>query len=86
MLQLTLNLLFGGANTPNNAIYRKRYAVGPGFERPSRIVVALRLRKSSACVTPCLVGHRSKKQYSIVFCSLTGSGAPRIKRFFYFCA
>ena len=39
LLQLTLNLLFGDANTPNNAIYRKRYAVGPGFERPSRIVV-----------------------------------------------
>ena len=32
-----------------------------GFERPSRIVVARRLRKSLARVTPCLVGHRSKK-------------------------
>ena len=48
-----------------------------GFERPSRIVVALRLRKSAARVTPCFVGHRSKKQLLIVFCSLTGSGAPK---------
>ena len=38
-----------------------RYAVGPGFECPSRIVVARRLRKSAASVTSCLVGHRSKK-------------------------
>ena len=48
-----------------------------GFERPSRIVVARRLRKSTARVTPCFVGHRSKKQLSIIFCSLTGSGAPK---------
>ena len=51
-----------------------------GFERPSRIVVALRLRKSAARVTPCFVGHRSKKQLSIVFRSLTGSGAPKKKK------
>ena len=64
------------SNATNYSIYRKRYTEGPGFECPSRIVVARRLRKSSARVTPCLVGHRSKKQYSIVFCSLTGSDAP----------
>ena len=64
------------SDTTNNARYRKRYAVGPGFERPSRIVLALRLRKSAARVTPCFVGHRSKKQLLIIFCSLTSSGAP----------
>ena len=61
-----------------------RYAVGPGFECPSRIVVARRLRKSAASVTPCLVEHRLQKQHLVVFTSLTGSGAPRIKHFFIF--
>ena len=60
-------------------IYRKRYAVGPRFERPSRIVAARRLRKSSARVALCFVGHRFKKQSLIAFCSLTGSGAPKRK-------
>ena len=58
---MTLNLLFVGRTQRITQYTATRYAVGPGFERPSRIVVALRLRKSAACVTPYLVGHRSKK-------------------------
>ena len=83
--QLTPNLLFVGRTRQITQYTTKMwYAVGPYFECASRIVVAHRLRKSSARVTPCFVAHRLRNQYSIDFVSLTGSGAPRIKHFFYF--
>ena len=47
--------------------FNKTVIVNPGFERPSRVVVALRRRKSLARVTSCFVGHRSKKQLLISF-------------------
>ena len=63
----TVNLLFIGRTQRMMQYTATRYAVGPGFERLSCIVLARRLRKSSARVTPCFVGHRSKKNNTQLF-------------------
>ena len=73
----------GGGFEPRNPLHKRHPEFTRGcflssiwgsneFEfHSSRIVLSLRLRKSPTCLTPCFVEHRSQKQHSVVFVSLT---------------